>query len=372
VVGPRKNTDVFIVGAGPAGLAAAITTRQKGLQVIVADGAATPIEKPCGEGMMPGTLAALHSLGVEIDPGMGRSFRGTRFVHKGAQVAADFPQGVGIGLRRPVLHERLVARAEQCGVQLLWKTPVCGIDGQWVQIPGTRIHTRWVVGADGQGSRVRRWAGLEGVNRGRQRFASRRHYRVRPWSSYMEIHWGAHAQGYVTPIGCQEVSVVVMSDQVEHACFERALRELPELKDRLEGAALTSRERGAMTSMRLLTRVQRGNVALTGDASGSVDAITGEGLRLAFQQAFALAEAIAASDLRGYERKHRELMKRPMLMGNLLLWLSRHPQIRGRVIRALQSHPELFARLLATHVGQGNAAELLSTGAMLGLRLLAA
>jgi menaquinone-9 beta-reductase len=372
VVGPGKNTDVFIVGAGPAGLAAAIAAQQRGLRVTVADGAAPPIEKPCGEGMMPGTLAALQLLGVEVDPGMGCSFRGTRFVQKGARVAADFPQAIGIGLRRPVLHQRLVARAEQSGVQLLWKTPVCGIDGQSVQIPGTKIHTRWIVGADGQGSRVRRWARLETVSRGRQRFASRRHYRVRPWSNYMEIYWGTYAQAYVTPIGRGEVCIVIMADHMKSASFESAFRELPELKEKLEVAVVSSRERGAITSMRLFPRVQRENVALIGDASGTVDAITGEGLRLAFHQAFALAEAMATDDLHGYEREHRQLMKRPILMGNLLLWLSRHPQIRERVIGALQSHPELFARLLATHVGQGNAAELLSTGAMLGLRLLAA
>jgi hypothetical protein len=60
-----------------------------------------------------------------------------------------------------------------------------------------------------------------------------------------------------------------------------------------------------------------------------------------------------------------------MLMGNLMLWLGRNPRIRGRVIRALQSKPDLFARLLATHVGHGTSAELLSTGALLGWRLLA-
>src|SRR5580698_1970330 len=59
VSSPGQNTDVFIVGAGPAGLAAAIAARQKGFEVVVADGSEPPIEKPCGEGMMPGTLAGL-------------------------------------------------------------------------------------------------------------------------------------------------------------------------------------------------------------------------------------------------------------------------------------------------------------------------
>jgi flavin-dependent dehydrogenase len=321
--------------------------------------------------MMPETLAALRALGVEFNPGEGRKFRGICFVQEDARVYADFPQGPGIGLRRPLLHERLVARAEECGVQLLWKKPVSGIDAEGVQLSHGKILARWIVGTDGQGSRVRRWSGLETTKRSKHRQTSRRRYRVKPWSNYMEIYWGSHAQAYVTPIGSEEVCIVMMSERVENASFDRALCDLPELKEKLGGAERSGRERGALTLMRSLHKVQRGNVALVGDASGSVDAITGEGLRLAFRQAFALADAMAASDLGQYERAHRELAKRPMLIGNLMLWLGRNPRIRRRVIRALEGKPDLFARLLATHVGQGTSRDLLSTGALLGWRLLA-
>jgi 2-polyprenyl-6-methoxyphenol hydroxylase-like FAD-dependent oxidoreductase len=127
VVGVQNKTDIFIVGGGPAGLAAAIAASQIGLRITVADGALPPIEKPCGEGMMPSTLAALNSLGVALEHGDGHSFRGISFVQRDAAVTADFSHGLAIGLRRPVLHQRLVARAEACGVRLLWKTPVSGI-----------------------------------------------------------------------------------------------------------------------------------------------------------------------------------------------------------------------------------------------------
>jgi menaquinone-9 beta-reductase len=218
---------------------------------------------------------------------------------------------------------------------------------------------------------VRRWSGLEATRSNRARFTRQRHYRVTPWSNYVEIYWSSHAQAYVTPIGREEVCIVVMAEQAEHASFDSALRELPELREKLGGAELSGRERGAVTSMRSLRSVQRGNVALAGDASGGVDAITGEGLRLAFRQALVLADAMAAGDLRPYQRAHRQLERRPMWMGNLMLWLGRNPRVRNRVICALQSKPDLFARLLATHVGQGTSAELISTGALLGWQLLA-
>jgi flavin-dependent dehydrogenase len=366
----RSSTDVFIIGGGPAGLAAAIAARDKGFSVIVADGSAPPIEKPCGEGMMPETLAALKAMGVELNPAQGHRFPGICFVQEGASVCADFRQGPGLGLRRTFLHERMVARAEKCGVRFLWKAPVVGIDSEGVQLTHGKISARWIVGADGLSSRVRRWSGLQATRRRRQRYASRRHYRAQPWSNHMQIHWGAHAQAYVTPMGADEVCIVVVAEELEHASFHGAAQEFPGLWRHLANMEVSGRERGAVTAMRSLQNVQRGNVALIGDASGSVDAITGDGLRLAFRQASALAEAMVEGDLRSYARAHRALARSPMRLGDLMLWLSRHPLIRGRVICGLQARPDLFARLLAIHVASADSVEILLAGAALGWRLL--
>jgi flavin-dependent dehydrogenase len=370
VVRLQENTDVFVIGAGPAGLAAAIAARQKGFEVVVADGSAPPIEKPCGEGMMPETLAGLRTLGVELGAAEGHRFSGICFVQEGACVTADFPQGSGIGLPRSILHERMVARAEECGVQLRWRTPVAGIDQEGVRLATGKVRARWIVGADGQGSRVRRWGGLDITRRNQVRFARRRHYRVKPWSSHMQIWWGQHAQAYVTPTGPEENCIVIMSETPGCAPFDAALQEWPELRARLANAQLRSRERGAVTSMRSLRRVQHGNVALVGDASGSVDAITGEGLRMAFRQATALAQAMVEGDLTSYEHAHRALVRRPMLMGDLMLWLGRNPRIRRRVVCTMKSRPDLFARFLATHVGTTDSKSLLSAGARLSWQLL--
>ena len=88
-------TDVFVIGGGPAGLAAAIAARQKGLHAIVADGSEPPIDKPCGEGLLPETQAALRDLGISADDLGGYPLRGIRFVRRRDQVAAAFPQGEG-------------------------------------------------------------------------------------------------------------------------------------------------------------------------------------------------------------------------------------------------------------------------------------
>jgi flavin-dependent dehydrogenase len=367
----QGTTDVFVVGGGPSGLAAAIAARQAGFDVTLADGSAPPIEKPCGEGLMPETIVALRDLGVTIAPSDGVRFRGICFTQKDACVAGDFPSGAGVGLRRTTLHERLVARARDCGVKLLWQSPVVAIGASHVELAAGRIATRWIVGADGQSSRVRRWIGIE-TKHIQRRYATRRHFCTQPWSNYVEIHWGARAQAYVTPVGPNEICIVMISVDSEAASFERALGEFPEIQQRIAGAKITSRERGAVTSMHTLRSVQRGRVALVGDASGGVDAITGEGIRLGLRQASALAEAMVAGNLQQYEKQHRELATRPARMGRLLLWLDRNPKLRTRVILAFQSKPELFARTLAMHVGHGSAHDILFTGTRLGWRLLSA
>jgi flavin-dependent dehydrogenase len=367
-----EKADICIVGGGPAGLAVAIAARRKGFSVTVADGAEPPIDKACGEGLMPETQRALRELGLKLSDSAGYRIRGIRFVEDEIQVAADFQEAQGIGIRRTLLHEQLIQQAETCGVKLLWKTPVTAISPDGVQLGGGRIRARWIIGADGGGSRVRRWVGLNSTERYSHRMAHRRHYRMRPWTEYMEIYWGPRAQAYVTPISREEVCIVVLGETAENADFERALDTLPQLRERLAGGELCSRERGAITAMHSLARVCRGNVALVGDASGGVDAITGEGLRIAFLQAFALAEAMESGDLRTYERDHRRLAQRPIWTGELMLLLGRNAGIRSRTMQMLKRNPELFARLLAIHVGQARPADVVLAGAQLGWHFLAA
>jgi flavin-dependent dehydrogenase len=195
---------------------------------------------------------------------------------------------------------------------------------------------------------------------------------MRPWSEYVEVHWSSSAQAYVTPVGEEEVCVVILAGTPELASFDRAIREFPELRARISGVRVSSRERGGVTAMRSLRSVYRGNVALVGDASGGVDAITGEGIRLGLHHALALADAIAAGTLDQYQRAHQALAVRPERMGQLMLWLDRNPKIRARAIRALQSEPKLFSQTIAMHVGRASPQQVVSTGAHLGWRFLAA
>jgi flavin-dependent dehydrogenase len=344
------DTDILIVGGGPAGLIAAIAARRKGFRAIVADPTRPPNDKACGEGLMPAALVVAERLGIELPASAGFPLRGIRFVGPAGRVEADFPEGRGLAIRRTALHLLLANQAAQKGVELLWGGAASGFDGDAVAIGGRRIRSRWIVGADGGRSSVRRWAGLDKFRCEETRFGFRQHYAIEPWTPHVEIRWGDGCQFYITPVSPQEVGVALLSRD-SHLRVQDALPRFPELQRRLAPAKATSRERGACSSARRLRRVTMGRVALIGDASGSVDAITGDGIALAFHQAEALAAAFEADNLNLYEAAHRRISLRPSYMGKLLLTLDSCPRLRARALRALSSRPALFADLLALHTG---------------------
>jgi menaquinone-9 beta-reductase len=100
-----------------------------------------------------------------------------------------------------------------------------------------------------------------------------------------------------------------------------------------------------------LAAVTKGNVALLGDASGTVDAVTGEGLHLAFRQAEALAKALDAGNLSYYGTAHARLIRQPQLISRLLLLMDGNKRLRRLAFRSLAALPQAFSGMLAFHAG---------------------
>jgi flavin-dependent dehydrogenase len=333
--------------------------RQQGFEVTVVDCAVPPIDKACGEGLMPDSLAALGRLGVEVDRSQGYAFRGIRFSDGTSTVAGDFPNGSGLGVRRFLLHELLVRHAQAAKVNLIWGAKHVQLCDGGISIDGERLAARFVVGADGLKSGIRQSAGLDAVKSEKRRYGFRRHYRVAPWSEYVELYWGPQGQFYITPVAEKEICVVLISRD-QKLRLDAALAAFPALRERLAGAEHGSHEMGSMSISRSLKRVYKDGLALLGDASGSVDAVTGEGMCLAFKQADALARALRAGDLGQYETRHREIGSKPRMMASLMLTMELHGELRRRALAGLAKRPQLFEALLKFHVGETTLAGLFS------------
>jgi flavin-dependent dehydrogenase len=260
----------------------------------------------------------------------------------------------GRGIRRTVLHDLLVDRAVSLGVRFHWENSVQNIEqatnGTLVRTNRQTLNTRYLVGADGHQSRVATAAGLTDATVSSRRIGLRQHYTIAPWTSFVEVYWSDGGQAYVTPTSSHEVCIAYVTRR-RSSTPDEALNHFPALRQHLANAPLSGAARGSITLHRRLRRVSTGNVALIGDASGSVDAITGSGLGLGFRQAAALAIALKANDLSLYQPAHRRIQRLPGIVSRSLLLMDRSPRLRNRVLNIFAHHPSLFEQLLQQHIG---------------------
>jgi menaquinone-9 beta-reductase len=353
------HPDVFIIGAGPAGLAAAIASANKGLHVEVVDAMRPPIDKACGEGLMPDAMRSLSRLGFNLNRDLrnveNHLLRGIRFVNEHAAASeATFPASPGRGIRRTVLHQLLLDRALALGVRFHWENSVQSIEptstGHLLRTNRQTLRARYLIGADGHQSRIATWAGLAKANIYSRRIGLRQHYAIAPWTNFVEVYWSDHGQAYVTPNSANEICVAFVSNK-KFPTVDHALTHFPTLQRQLASATLSGAPRGSITLDRALRRVTANNIALIGDASGSVDAITGSGLGLCFRQAIALANSLHTEDLAAYQYAHRSIQRPSRIMSRSMLLIDRFPHLRALTLSAFQRRPLLLEYLLHLHIG---------------------
>lgn len=343
-----KEVEVLIVGGGPAGLACARALAGRGVRPVVLERRHWPVDKVCGEGLMPAGRAILARLGVTA---VGQPFTGIEYIRGSCRAGADFAEGPGLAVRRLELSSALLCPeaaelVEGCLVRSARPA------GDWMEVDTN--HGLWrcrlLVAADGLHSPLRHAFGLNRPTPGwLRRWGWRRHFATPPWNQRVEVHYADGCEAYVSPVGTNQVGVAVLSGKG----LQRSnwLDAFPELAARLQEPLSDLSGLGPLWQR--ARQVHQPGLVLLGDAAGYLDACTGEGLTLALAQAELLAREWrpGCRYFPAYARGYAGIVNHYYAVTFAALALAHWPRLSLATLRVLAEHPRLFQSLLSANQG---------------------
>jgi flavin-dependent dehydrogenase len=365
--------DVLVVGAGPAGSAAAALLARAGCDVVAVDRAAFPRDKACSEYMSPEAVRVLDRLGAlpELERSGARPLHGTAVtaprgahLHGRFALAGHHPyRATGISVSRRILDHALVHSAQAAGVRLLERHAVEELIYDGGAIAGALLRdgygrrrvlrARLTIGADGLRSVVAR------------RMGARRHGWLRrvafvahldgvaAMGDSAEMFVAGHGYVGLNPIGAgrTNVALVVPAGAVQQArgraeaFFLERLARFPEVAHRIERGVLTREVLATGPFAAWSGRVVADGGALVGDAADFFDPFTGEGIFSALRGAELLADeavtalgspgTVTAHRLAGYRRARRRAFAGKWAVERLIGYGMLFPRLFDRAVARL-------------------------------------
>ncbi|TDC83000.1 geranylgeranyl reductase family protein [Micromonospora sp. KC606] len=368
--------DVIVVGAGPAGSAAALAARRARARVLLLDRADFPRDKACGDGVAAHALDVLAELGVADAVAGYPPLPALRLVGPcGEEVARALPRPA-YTVPRTVLDARLVAAAVRAGAVLRRHTVRrVELRGDRVVLDGV-LAARALVGADGAGSVVRRALGHP-VNPDRHLALAIRGYApALPGPPEQLIitsaaRWPAYAWSF--PIGDGRANVgygeVLRGEPLSRAYL---LDRLAALLPATDPATVTDLRAHHLPLSTHRPAPGRGRAVLAGDALSLINPFTGEGIFYALLSGALAGAAAAGSPGRAADRYAAVLRRRlgtHLRHSSVAAWLARHRRIVDAAVRGARRDDRVYATVVELGLGDGRLDA--RTLAMIGAGLLA-
>ena len=319
------RADVLVVGAGPAGAAAAVAARARGLDVLVVDKAGFPRDKTCGDGLTASALRLLERIGIDVPalPGYAAVRETVLVSPSGREVALPLPE-VGehsAVVPRVELDDALVRRVRELGIDVREQVALTELhhDTDGVQArfaDGTSIGVKFVIAADGHWSSVRRLTGTRSPGLGQADLGTWHAFRQyfcevedpRQWVLFERdllpgYAWVFPLSGGRANVGFGVLRGAQSRSGKELAALWRNLLDRPRMRAVLGPQAQPEGSQRAwpIPATYDRARLTDGRRLYVGDAAGVVDPMTGEGIAQALATGIFAADAIARGITRGHD-----------------------------------------------------------------------
>ena len=301
----QAEWDVAVVGAGPAGLAAASAAAAAGARTIVLERSEHPRYKTCGGGLIGASRAAAGSL---IDVPARDEIRSATITLRGGQ---EFTRSEDEPLLAMVAREEFDAalrkRAAENGAEVRERAQVRTVeqaDGRATArlADGTEVAAKVIIGADGSSGITARHVGaeFEQVDLGLELEIAVPAEVARQWAGRVLLDWGKipASYGWVFPKGDQ-LTVGVIAARGQGDATKAYLREFV---GRLGLSGFPAvHDSGHLTRCRSdRSPLRRDRVIVAGDAAGLLDPWTREGISFALRSGALAGQHAASGDLDGY------------------------------------------------------------------------
>ena len=332
----ERHAQVIVIGAGPAGSAAAYHLANAGIDVLLLEKSAFPRDKVCGDGLTPRAVKQLISMGFDLDEPGWQKNKGLRIVGAGHRIElpwpdlAEFP-GFGMVRTRMELDEILARHAEKAGARLMERTAVTGPvfddrTGRVVGVTAKPVDDRGrktgdevtysapiVIAADGVSARMAMALGLERRENRPMAVAVRAYYETPrhddPWmESWLELWAGKPGEsdllpgyGWIFAVGDGTANVGLgilnTSKAFQNVDYRDSLKRWLANTPEEWGFRDEANRRGAIGSAALPMAFNRKphytrGVLLVGDSGGMVNPFNGEGIDYALEAGHFAADIV--------------------------------------------------------------------------------
>ena len=335
--------DVIIIGAGPAGSAAAIALARAGRSILLLEKAVHPRHKSCGGGL---SARLLPYLDADLKEVVEREIRKIVFRLRGKEVPGHSIDPVAYLVLRPRFDAYLVEKARKAGAEVRENAPLL----DWREVPdGVEVQSRagrdtasFLIGADGATSRIARK--LHPLWKKHLAFSVEAEAPLRSQEETVWIDLAVpRGYGWIFPkasgaaIGIADFKAKVQTPQRLYRDFLMRHPHVP------AGGPIAPNGATLPIYRRSAPPLARGRVLLVGDAAGLVDPLFGEGIFYAIRSGQMAARALAAALAGSGEAASYDLEVRSTFYpdfekaGRMAKWIYAFP---GLFLEAIRRHPK--------------------------------